>query len=80
MTFGGNTYDININFGDIVKVVTDGKSSVWPECDCCEVLSIVGDSFIAQGYGRQKFYISHYGTTETVEVGFDNNFVVRTDL
>ena len=45
-------YIIKIPFGTIVKLVTDGKTAVWPENDFSEIISINGDSFNCQGEGN----------------------------
>ena len=77
--FNGNPYNIKMNFGELVKVVTDGKTAVYPECDCCEVIELNESAFTVQGYGKQNFYILRSGVTETVTVDFERN-VMRIEL
>lgn len=80
MEFDGKAYDVSMNFGELVKVVTNGKAAVYPECDCCEILEILKDCFMVQGYGKQNFYVLGNGVAETVEVDFENNPVRRVEL
>ncbi len=80
MIIDGKSYTISMSFGDIVKVVTDGKTAIWPECDCCEVLSLDGDSFTAQGWGVQKFNVAGNGSIKALNIDFTDGFVRKEML
>lgn len=75
ITFKGNTYPIEMPFGEIVKVVTNGHKAVWPMKDSAEVLSVSDTHFTAQGIGLQTFCIAFGGTLGTCEVNFDERYV-----
>ena len=80
ITFDGASYDIHMKFGDLIKLVTDGKTAVWPKNDDAEVLTLNGDYFEAQGYGKQEFYVANCGAIKTVTVDFVNNYTAKIEL
>lgn len=80
MIIDGKSYTVSMNFGEIVKVVTDGKTAIWPECDCCEVVELQEKAFAVQGFGEQNIYILQNGAKETVTVDFTDKSVVRIEL
>ncbi len=75
IAFDGNTYGLDVPFGQIVKLVTNGKTAVWPEDDSAEVISLNDNSFVAQGFGMQKFYIARGGKVDVCTVDFSDNCV-----
>lgn len=80
MIIDGKSYTVSMSFGDIVKVVTDGKTAIWPECDGCEVLSLDGDSFTAQGWGVQKFNVAGNGSIKALNIDFTDGLVRKEML
>lgn len=80
IAFDGNTYSVGMYFGDMLKLVTDGKVAVLPENDCCEVVALDEKSFTVQGVGKQNFYLFRNGVTENISVDFDTKPVVRVEL
>lgn len=76
----GHTYPIDIPFGTIVKLVTNGKTAVWPENDSAEVISINEDSFEAQGYGCEIFFVAKEGRINTYTVDFASSSTLVTNL
>lgn len=75
ISFDGNTYDISMQFGDLIKLVTDGKTAVWPEEDMSEVISVDDVGIRVQGVGTRRFYVAKDGKTEIVTVNFDDESV-----
>ncbi|MBR5517945.1 MAG: hypothetical protein IKV86_02855 [Clostridia bacterium] len=78
--FDGNTYEVSMNFGDMLKVVCNGKVAVLPENDSCEVVDLNADSVTVQGFGKQNIYVLRNGVKETVSVDFADKSVVRIDI
>jgi len=67
------SYSIEMPFGKIVKVVTDGKTAVWPENELDEVICLDGNSFMAQGEGKGKFYVAQDGNIKEYVLDFDKS-------
>ena len=63
-------YIIKIPFGTIVKLVTDGKTAVWPENDFSEIISLNGDSFTCQSEGCENFYVAKNGEIKNYSADF----------
>lgn len=80
INFNGASYDVHMMFGDLIKLVTDGKTAVWPKCDEAEVLCLKDNCFEVQGYGKQEFYVARNGVVETIAVDFDSNHTVQIEL
>ncbi len=72
ITFDGNSYPVNFVFGELVKVVTDGKRAVWPKDYTSEVIEITDTYFKAQGVGVQKFLVATNGSIKEYELDFTN--------
>ncbi len=70
----------SMDFGDMLKLVTDGKVAVLPECDCAEVVNLDENSFTVQGFGKQNIFVFKNGVKEVVEVDFKDSSVVRVNL
>ena len=64
-----------MQFGDLIKLVTDGKTAVWPEEDMSEVISVDDVGIRVQGVGTRRFYVAKDGKTEIVTVNFDDESV-----
>ena len=80
VSFDGNTYEIAMCFGDMLKLVTDGKVAVLPENDSCEVVELNENSITLQGFGKQNVYVFKNGAKETVTVDFADKSVVSVNL
>lgn len=80
LEFDGYSYTISIKYGDIVKIVTNGKSAVYPKCDSCEVVELYDNSFIAQGYGEQSFYCLQNGIEKNISVDFGDEPIKRINI
>lgn len=63
-------YEIAVPFGAIVKLVTDGKTAVWPANDFDEVTELCSSSFTCQGEGKGKFYIAKNSKITEADVDF----------
>ena len=76
ISFEANSYSVEFKFGELIKVVTDGKRAVWPRSYMSEVLELTDTCFKVQGEGVQIFYVAQKGRVEEYEVDFDKQPVV----
>jgi len=71
ISLGSDSYEVSVPFGEITKIVTDGKTAVWPESDEAEIVSL-SDSYVeVQGAQLQKFFVAKDGEIKNIEVEFD---------
>lgn len=80
ISFGDNEYSIDFTFGELVKLVTNGKVAVWPKSDSVEILSLTDTSFKAQGEGKEKIYVASNGELKEYDVDFLNTPTVTVSL
>lgn len=80
ISFGGNDYSIDFTFGELVKLVTNGKVAIWPKSDSVEILSLTDTSFKAQGEGIETIYVASNGELKEYDVDFSNNPTVTVSL
>ena len=65
-------YTVEMPFGKIVKIVTDGKTFVWPENELAEVIKLTNSEFTAQGESKEKFYIAQNGNIKESVLDFES--------
>ena len=66
-------YNIEMPFGKIVKIVTDGNTLVWPEDELNEVVLLKDNSFTAQGEGKGSFYVACGGNVKECVLDFSKS-------
>ncbi len=77
---GEYKYPINLRFGEMVKLVTNGSVAVWPECHDAEVVSVSDNDFTVQGESVQKFFVASQGDVKEYFVEFGNESIKNTVL
>ena len=70
-------YTVEMPFGKIVKIVTDGKTFVWPENELAEVIKLTNSEFTAQGESKEKFYIAQNGNVKECELDFESTNICK---
>ncbi|MBQ7334921.1 MAG: hypothetical protein IJW92_00385 [Clostridia bacterium] len=80
ITLDGASYELSIPFGAPVKLVTDGKSAVWPMRAETEVLSLTDRAFTAQGTETETFFVAREGKISAYMLDFRENSHQKADL
>ena len=63
-------YEINVPWGQLVKVTVKCGAALQPENDECEVLSIDGETARVQGIGKTRFFVYKNGKQKCIDVDF----------
>lgn len=69
------SYPVSVPFGQLVKVVSDGTTAVWPVFDEHEVLSVNGCEAKVQGIGTAEFMVASKGEMRKISVDFTEETV-----
>ena len=70
ISLDGHTYAVTFAFGELVKLLTDGRRAVWPKDSSSEVLELTAKGFKVQGSGTQTFFVAENGTVKEYTVDF----------
>ena len=71
LRLGQNRYPVELPFGVMLKIVTDGKRAAWCLSEEGEVLRLEPEGAVVQGAGLQTFCLAQNGELRTVEANFD---------
>lgn len=71
LRLGASHYAVELPFGVMLKIVTDGARAAWCLSEEGEVLRLEQEGAVVQGAGVQKFCLARDGRLETVTVNFD---------
>ena len=71
LRLGQNRYPVELPFGVMLKIVTDGKRAAWCLSEEGEVLRLEPGIAVVQGAGLQTFCLAQNGELRTVEANFD---------
>ena len=74
------SYLLKLPFGKLLKLVYKDKYLIWSENEFAEVIKINRNSFIAQGYGMEKFYVAKNNSICEYIVDFSKDATVETEL
>ena len=80
ITIDGASYELQVPFGAPVKLVTDGKSAVWPMNAQAEVLSLTDRAFLAQGAETETFFVARGGKITAHVLDFSDACHQKADL
>lgn len=70
ITADGYSFNLEIPFGEIVKLSYADNIIVWPETDDTEIISVSKDRFTVQGEGKKIVFVVKDGKTEKYTVDF----------
>ncbi len=67
------SFDVEMPFGKIVKIVTDTNTFVWPENELAEVVCVNQNSFTAQGEAKERFYVAQNSNIKEYVLDFSDS-------
>ncbi|MBQ8408078.1 MAG: hypothetical protein IJY39_04370 [Clostridia bacterium] len=70
LRIGENKYDVNINFGRMIKAVVSKDVGAWFDGEDCDVLSICNGAVSVQGIGQGRLFIAKDGEVRQLSVDF----------
>ena len=73
---GNDKYDLDINFGRMIKAVASGNVCAWFDSEDCDVLEVTEGSVKVQGIGQGKLYVAFNGEKKVFDVDFADSSIV----
>lgn len=80
LRIGSDKYDVNINFGRMLKAVVSGNVGAWFESENCDVLEISDGKITVQGTGTDVLNIVQNGKARCITVDFTDNSIRALDI
>jgi hypothetical protein len=75
LRIGDDKYDVDINFGRMIKVVASENIGVWFENEDCDVIEITDGNITVQGKGSGTLNIAQSGNITKLTVDFTENSI-----
>ena len=72
---GDNTYNLELRFGEITKIVAKGSLAVWPKDSAFEVLS--AEPIKVQGVGETAVYVAKDGKITEKNIKISNTPIIE---
>ena len=73
IAFDGHSYPVSFAFGELVKLITDGKRAVWPQSDALEILELSDTYFKVQGANTEKVFVASDGEIKEYTIDLTDN-------
>jgi len=70
LKIGDNEYNVEVPFGELIKVVCYKNVAVWSETETSEILEVSDTGMKVQGIGFAKFCVAKNGEISTYQVDF----------
>jgi hypothetical protein len=80
LRIGENKYDVEINFGRMIKAVTSGNMGAWFGNEDCDVLEICGNTVTVQGTGIGTLSVARDGVLRQLTVDFSDASVKTINI
>jgi len=80
LRIGSDKYDVNINFGRMLKAVVSGNVGAWFESEDCDVLEISDGKITVQGIGTGILNIAQNGNVRSLTVDFTDNSISALEI
>ena len=77
---GDCSYEVDISFGVMIKVVVSDNVAAWFDCEECDVLEITNGTVKVQGCGKGTLYIAVNGEKRAVAVDFSEKSLIEVDI
>lgn len=75
LRIGENKYDVEINFGRMIKAVVSDNCGAWFGSEDCDVLEISGNTVTVQGTGIGTLSVARDGVLRQLTVDFRNESI-----
>ena len=80
LRIGQYKYDLEINFGRMIKAVTSGDTGAWFDSEDCDVLKISNKAVTVQGTGIGTLSVAKDGILRQITVDFSDESVKTLDI
>jgi hypothetical protein len=80
LRIGENKYDVEINFGRMIKAVVSGNTGAWFDNEDCDVLEICGNTVTVQGTGIGTLFVAKDGILRRITVDFSDASVKTINI
>ena len=80
LRIGERKYDLEINFGRMIKAVVSGDTGAWFDNEDCDVLEISNESVTVQGTGIGTLSIAKDGALRRITVDFSDASVKAINI
>lgn len=80
LTLGTKQYELSLNFGSMIKIVSDGAVGAWVDSEDGEVISVNEESICIHGYGRLLVHWIKSGKLVSKMVDFSEKAVLEIKI
>lgn len=75
LMLGEKQFELSLNFGKMIKIVSDGAVAAWVDSEDGEVTSVNGEKICLHGYGKLPVCIIKSGELTSAEIDFTGETV-----
>lgn len=80
LKINNDIYDIELNFGEILKIVADKDFATWTESKSSEILYVDDKKAIVQGCDKDSLFVAKNGKIKKYKLNFENNSKIEITL